>query len=131
MIFGKIKELYLGLKYGYTKRPERLKLHGIVTISPIKFRHEEEHYKRTAVIDVSSSGIAIESFDEFKVDDEVIIMFSMPQHRVSIAGFIKRKRITPPTFVYGIRFNKEQTDKNTIKQVLSYARAEMKKARMG
>lgn len=122
-----IKDFYLGLRYGYTKRPKRIKLHGLAVVAPLKFKHDEDHYKKVAVVDISSSGIGIESFDEFKVGDEVMMMFILPTHRISIAGIVMRRKQISPTWIYGIKYDMKLTPKNQIRQVLSYAKAEMKR----
>lgn len=128
-MFTVLKDIYLRLKYGHTKRPERLKLHGLVTVAPMQLRHDYEKYKRAAVIDISSSGISIESFAEFNIDDEIMMEFTLPTHHISIAGIVMRRQKQPPTCVYGVRFDTTKTDKDDIKQVLQYAKSEMRKVK--
>ncbi|MDI6756921.1 MAG: PilZ domain-containing protein [Endomicrobiia bacterium] len=122
-----LKDIYLGLRYGFSKRPERFKIHGLVAIAPARFRNEEERYVRAAVVDISASGAAVECFSEYKVEDEVVLEFRLPAHRVAVAGKIMRRHSQPPTWVYGVRFDDYSTDKNSIRQVLSFAKEEMRK----
>jgi len=125
---GFLKELYLRLRYGYEKRPTRFKLHGLVTIAPAKHRNDEEKFVRAAIIDISASGTAVECFSEFKVGEDIVLQFSLPTHKVAISGEIMRRKSIPPTWVYGVRFIiLYETDKHAIKQVLAFARQEMKR----
>lgn len=124
-----LKDFYLSLKYGQTKRPERLKLHGLVTVASMQLRHDEYQYKRASVVDISSSGISIESFAEFNAEEGIMMEFTLPEQRVSIAGTVMRRTKQPPTWIYGVKFDADMTDKDTIKKVIKYAKSEMKKVR--
>ena len=124
---GWLKEFYLRLRYGYEKRPTRLKLHGLVTVAPARYRNDEEKFVRAAIIDISSSGTAIECFSEFKVGDDIVLQFTLPTHRVALSGEIMRRKSVPPTWIYGVRFIVYEADKHALKQVLAFAREEMRK----
>lgn len=98
-------------------------------MAPARFRSEEERYARAAVVDISANGSAVECFTEYKVDDEVVLEFTLPAHKVILSGKVMRRHAQPPTWVYGVRFDEYANDKHSVKQVLAFAKEEMNRMR--
>ncbi len=126
-MFKAIKDFYLQHKYGYEKRPERLKLRGVVSIAPARFKHDEDKYVRASIIDISNSGSALETFTQFNIDDDVMLVFELREYYVYIPGKVVRRHQLPSTWVLGIKFDSAGTDKRHIHAVLNFAKAEIKK----
>lgn len=127
MVFKWLKNYYLNWKSGFYKRPERLKLQGLLTVVPAKLRHEEEKYSRAAIINISRTGIAIECFSKFKIDEEVVLKFTLPTHHVDLTGTVVRSLEQFSTFIYGIKFHSDQHNLALAKQIVAFAKSELKK----
>lgn len=126
-MFEVLKDFFINLKGGRGRKHERIRLQGLLTVAPMRSRYDEKQYKRAAIADISSSGMAIEGFASFNVGDEIMLMFSLPGHEISIAGIVMRSHQEISTSIYGIKFDLALTDKESIKQVIKYAKSEMKK----
>lgn len=126
-MFEAVKDFFLNLKDSRGRKHERIRLQGLLTVVSMRSRYDAKQYKRAAVVDISSSGMAIESFASFNDGDEIMLMFALPGHEISIAGIVMRSRQEVSTSIYGVKFDLALTDKGTIKQVIKYAKSEMKK----
>ena len=76
---------------------------------------------RAALIDISSGGVAFESYAEFFVDDYVVIrMIYKDELLIIINGEIKRKAFCIGGLQYGMEFSKlSAQDKRSLRKMLS------------
>lgn len=128
-MFGFMKDIYEQIKFGFFRRPIRVRLTGIISlVHPLK-NGDESEYKIAALCNVSASGMAIESYEDYSVGSEIVVRYKLPWRSTFINGKFVRKRSIGGTKIYGIKFLNPHLDKDKIKRLLLFCYVGIEKAK--